>query len=73
MKDYHWAAIPIVVLGTGIVLWAGYKAGQKNASAPKQISPAPGDITAEFESIDTPEVNSDIEAALIQSAVASAL
>ena len=63
MKDYHWAAIPIVVLGTGIVLWAGYKAGQKNAgTVPKQLPVAIGGLdTATIES----NAESDAEDAAI--------
>jgi hypothetical protein len=73
MADYHPIALPIVVIGTAIALWAGYKAGQKNSipllgggAPPAQLPPS---TTG---GIDTSTLESDATDAVIFNIVSDA-
>ena len=74
--QFNPIVIPIVVMGTGILLWAGYKAGQKNsipvigAVKPPPALPA---ATVGLSTTQEGEIESDLADALIQTAVAGAL
>lgn len=64
MKDYHWPTIPIVVIGTGIVLVLAWKQRGKPAS----VQPSSGvgaTMGSPVNSLADAAVQAAVEAALV--------